>query len=157
MAAPSAIPLSNLKSAWFPLNHVDDDQGHFSPDNESHLITFLMDRQYATLTGLWNFYFLFVWWLNIRHLYASTHVLLSVQQPMHSPAAKTQISFITKMPWFRIHYCICSSSAALMVKLFSSRLFSLHSDTVAIFADTQLLLSLSLVDSSLLRRIWSID
>ena len=35
-------------------------------------------------------------------------------------------------------------------QLFSSRLFSLHTDAVVIFTDTELSLSLSLVDSSLL-------
>ena len=32
--------------------------------------------------------------------------------------SKTQISYITKMPWFCIHYCIYSSSATLMVSCF---------------------------------------
>ena len=46
-----------------------------------------------------------------------------------------------------------AACAALQLPLWSavsSRLFSLHSDAVAIFTDAQLLLSLSLVDSSLL-------
>ena len=77
-----------------------------------------MDRQHATLTTLWIFYFLLRDDSASDIFHASTNELSSVQQPVHSPAAKAQISIVTEMPWFRIHYCICSSSAALMVSCF---------------------------------------